>query len=270
MSAPPAVTDEAQRASPGGAGLHVQRSDGVVRLVLDRPPLNVLDIPLLEALDDALRRADRDPVVKVVVLAAAGRAFCAGVDVADHAPDRLERMLSAFHSVITRLLAMRPPVVAAVHGAALGGGCELLLAADVVLAREGAKLGQPEVQLGVFPPAALALLPRLVGRQKALDLVLTGRVIGAEEAATLGLVTRLIAAADFDDEVEAYSSHLASLSGAVLQLTKRTLLEATELPLAAALAHVDSLYAGELMRLRDAREGLSAFTEKRPPVWKEA
>ncbi len=269
MSTSSRVAEGAAGSAATVAGLRVERNGAVARLLLDRPPLNVLDIPLLEALDAALRSADSDPAVKVIVLSGAGRAFCAGVDVADHAPERVERMLAAFHSVIERMLSVRPPLVAAVNGAALGGGCELLFASDIVLASDDAKLGQPEVRLGVFPPAALALLPRLIGRQRALDVVLTGRAIRAEEAVRLGFVTRAIPADDFDSEVAACASQLASLSGPVLRLAKRTLLEAMDLPLASALAHTDAVYADELMRLPDAREGLAAFDEKRPPVWKE-
>lgn len=251
------------------AHVRVERHGRVTRVTLDRPPLNILDIPLLEELDVALGDAAADGNTGVLVLTGAGRAFCAGVDVADHMGDRMGRMLDGFHRVIERLLSFEAPVVAAVNGAALGGGCELLVACDLVLARDGAKLGQPEIRLGVFPPAAAALLPLRIGRQQALDLILTGRTFTASEGQTLGLVSRVFAADDFDDAVNAFVNDLASLSPAVLRLAKR----ATVTPETAVrhrLREAEHLYAGELMRLDDAHEGLRAFLEKRTPVWKGA
>lgn len=249
--------------------IRVERLDGVARIVLDRPPLNVLDIAMLEELNATLRDIAHDRSVAVLVLTGEGRAFCAGIDVADHMGDRVGPMLDAFHSVIESLLSIEPPVVAAVNGAALGGGCELLLACDLVLARDGAKLGQPEVRLGVFPPAATALLPSRIGLQRALDLILTGRTLTAAEAHGLGLVSRVIPADDFQTAVDAFAADLASLSAPVLRIAKR----ATTLPATGAMERLEAaefLYANELMQLADAREGLNAFLEKRAPEWKGA
>ncbi len=248
----------------------VECSDGLGRVVLDRPPLNVLDIAGMEALEDALARVARDPGVKAVLLTGRGRAFCAGVDVADHTEERVGPMLRAFHGVLEAMLSLEAPLVAAVDGPALGGGCELLLAADVVLAREGVRVGQPEILLGVFPPAAAVLLPRLVGRQAALDLLLSGRTLRAEEARDLGLVTRVLPAEGFASEADAYARHLASLSAPVLRLVKRAVREAEGVPVPAALERAHALYRGELMALHDPHEGLAAFLEKREPRWRDA
>jgi cyclohexa-1,5-dienecarbonyl-CoA hydratase len=247
--------------------IRIERRDGIVRVVLDRPPLNVLDIAMLEELDAALGGIAADDAVRVVVLTGAGRTFCAGIDVADHMGDRVRPMLDIFHSVIGRLLSLKPPVVAAVNGAALGGGCELLLACDLVLARDGAKLGQPEIRLGVFPPAAAALLPSRIGIQRTLDLILTGRTFTAAEGCSLGLVSRVIAADDFDAGVDAIVSDLASLSPPVVRLAKRAALVPATGD-ADRLEAAELLYANELVQLDDATEGLTAFLEKRPPAWK--
>jgi cyclohexa-1,5-dienecarbonyl-CoA hydratase len=260
-------------ASAGAAGAHVRvefAGDGVVKLVLDRPPLNVLDVAMLVELRDAIQQAAGAPGAKLLLLAGAGKAFCAGVDVADHTPERVPAMLEAFHGALNALAAVELPVVAAVHGAALGGGMELLLACDAVLVREDAKLGQPEIRLGVFPPYAAVVLPRLIGRQRALDLILSGRVVDGREAVVLGLATQALAAEDFDAGVGRYVAGIASLSGAVLRLTKRAVRSLMVQPAAAALASAERIYLDELMRLEDAREGLAAFMEKRPPAWKEA
>lgn len=248
----------------------VQRAGGVHRIALHRPPLNVLDIAMMEELDRVLAAAAEDAESKVVLLTGRGRAFCAGVDVADHTEERVEPMLRAFHGVIERLLSLEIPVVAAVNGPAFGGGCELVLAADVVLGRADAVLGQPEIKLGLFPPAAAVLLPRLVGRQAALDLLLSGRTVTMTEARDLGLVGRVFSADHFEAEVDEYVRSMAALSRPVLRLTKRTVRETTGLPLAEALHRAEAIYRDDLMRLQDPHEGLTAFLEKRQPVWMDA
>lgn len=237
---------------------------------MDRPPLNILDIPMLEELGAVLETVDGDPRVTAVLLTGAGRAFCAGVSVEDHTADRVDAMIGGFHAVIDRLLSLEAPVIAAVNGAALGGGCELALACDVVLAAESAKIGQPEIKLGVFPPAAAVLLPRLVGRQRAMDLVLSGRVMDAVEAARIGLVSRAVPADEFESAVEEYATGIASLSRPVLRLTKQAVVDGATGDTAAAMRRVERLYLEDLMKLEDAHEGLRAFVEKRAPVWTEA
>ena len=254
-----------------GEFLRLERpGDGVARLVLDRPPLNVLHIPMLQELDEVLTDLAADPELKLLVMTGEGKAFCVGVDVADHTADRVELMIEAFHGVIRKLLLLEVPVVAAVNGAALGGGCELLLACDLVIASEKAKLGQPEIRLGVFPPVAAALMPRLIGRQRALDLVLTGRVIGAAEAREMGLVGRVVPVEGFDEAIAEYVGSLSSLSRPVLRLTKRTVVDGMAEPLWDAFDRAEKRYLHELMELDDAHEGLAAFLEKREPVWRDA
>jgi len=245
------------------------RTGAIGRLVLDRPPVNVLDLAAMEALQSALAEAAGDAGLKVLAVSGAGRAFSAGVDVADHTADRVGRMLALFHGAVRQLMALEVPVVALVHGAALGGGCELALACDLVLARDDLKLGQPEIQLAVFPPVAAALLPQLIGRQRALDLILTGRTIGAAEALRMGLVSRVFTAAEFDAGTDAALAELASRSGPALRLAKRAVLEGMDLPFGPALQRAEDLYLNELMRLADVHEGLAAFMEKRAPVWED-
>jgi cyclohexa-1,5-dienecarbonyl-CoA hydratase len=211
-----------------------------------------------------------DASAAVLVVTGEGRAFCAGVDVADHTAERVDAMIESFHRALTRLVELEIPVVAAVNGAALGGGMELMLACDLVLAREGAKVGQPEIQLGVLPPFAAAVLPRRVGRATAMDICLTGRTLTAEEAHGLGLVQHVYPRETFDENADAFVKGLASLSPPVLRLTKRAVLEGARAPLPDALRAIERLYLDELMKLEDAQEGLSAFMEKRPPAWKGA
>lgn len=250
--------------------LRLEAEGGVRRLVLHRPPLNVLDIPMLRELEDAAAAVRGDPGASVLVVTGEGKAFCAGVDVADHTEDRVEEMIRVFHGALTSLLTLEIPVVAAVNGAALGGGLEVALACDVVLARDGAKLGQPEIQLGVFPPFAAAVLPRLVGRARALDLCLTGRTFTADEGQRLGLVQHVFPQETFAEEAARYVSGLAGLSAPVLRLAKRAVAEGVDAPMGEALHAAERIYLDDLMELDDAREGLAAFMEKRTPAWKGA
>jgi cyclohexa-1,5-dienecarbonyl-CoA hydratase len=245
------------------------REGGIGRLVLDRPPVNVLNLDTMVALQSAIAEAAADPRLKLLSVSGAGRAFSAGVDVADHTADRVGRMLELFHGAIRQLMALEAPVVALVHGAALGGGCELALACDMIFARDDLKLGQPEIQLAVFPPVAAALLPRLIGRQRALDLILSGRTIGAAEALRMGLVSRIFSTADFDAGSEAALIEIASRSGPALRLAKRAVLDGADLAFDPALTRAEDLYLHELMPLADVHEGLAAFMEKRAPVWEE-
>ena len=251
------------------SGVRLEREGSLARIIMDRPPLNVLDIRTLETFADLLDAVAGDSAIKVLTVAGTGKAFCAGLDVADHAEDKVERMLEIFHDVICQLRSLPMPVIAVVHGAALGGGCEIAMACDLVLARSDATLGQPEIRLGVFPPVAAALLPRRIGRQNALDLVLTGRVIGADEAQRLGLVTHAWPADDFAPRVAAYVETLQQLSGPTLRVAKHAIAAWLDVPFVAALQNAERLYLDELMKLEDAREGIAAFLQKRPPVWKE-
>ncbi len=247
--------------------ISLEISEDIARVTLNRPPLNILTLAMIRELTQALGELAERPGLKGLVLAASGRAFCAGVDVADHTPDRAEAMIRAFGHLFTTLRTFHVPTVVVVHGRALGGGTELAIGCDLVLAGASAQFGQPEITLGVFPPAAAALFPQLIGYQQAARLIFTGTVIGAEEAARLGLATYVVP----DDELSAalgrLLDQLRSLSAAVLPLAKRALLLGGDLGTAQALPRIEDLYLQDLMATADAREGIQSFLEKRPPVW---
>jgi len=248
--------------------LHLDRLHGAVRLVLDRPPVNVLTIDMLREVTAAVDLVAADSRATVLAITGQGKAFCAGVDVADHTPERVHDMIHAFHEALRRIRALEMPVVAVVNGAALGGGMEVALAADIVVARKGAKLGQPEILLGVLPPFAAAVLPGLVGRARAMDICLTGRTFLGDEAKEMGLAQHVWPDDDFPRASEEYVRSLSELSRPVLRLTKRAVVAGARGPLNDALPVVEGIYLDELMHLDDAREGLAAFLEKRPPQWK--
>ena len=242
----------------------LEKSNNIARVVMNKPPLNVVDIAMMQELDAALKSLKGDNETKVIVLAAQGKAFSAGVEVADHTPDKVDSMIKTFHGIFHTLWSLEQPVVAAVQGAALGGGCEIAIACDFIVASEKAKFGQPEIKLGVFAPIATLLLPRLIGRMKANELLLTGDTIDAREAERIGLVNKVTPVETFEQEVNVFVNRLAMLSGAALRYSKR----AITLGLEQGLASVEKYYLNDLMQSSDAIEGLNAFMEKRAPVWK--
>lgn len=251
------------------ATVRVRRTGRVAHLTLDRPPLNVLDLATLHALDGALADLGGDPELQVLVIAGAGeRAFSAGVAVQDHTPDRIDEMLATFHGAIRRLRALPAVSVAAVRGLCLGGGLELAAGCDLVVAADGAQLGQPEVELGCFPPLAAALYPALIGPRATFELLATGRRLDAAEALAIGLISERVAAADLDRRVGELVASLAAKSAPVLRLIKRAVAAGSEAAFAAALAESERLYTEELCPTADMTEGLQAFLEKRPPRWR--
>jgi len=241
---------------------------GIARLTLDRPPVNVLTTEVMRGLAAGLRRAASDPDVRVVRLDAAGKAFCAGVDVGDHVRDKLPAMMDALRDLFVAFEEVPQPIVAVVQGAALGGGLELLLGCDLVVASESATFGQPEIKLGVFAPPATVLLPRLIGARRATGLLLTGEPVNASEAKSLGLIHETFAPDALEAGAAARIDSLLALSGAALRLAKRAIREARDGTASDAHARLHELYLGPLMSTEDAHEGLRSFLEKRPPVWK--
>lgn len=253
-------------AIPGG--VRVVREGARVTLVLDRPPLNVLDRPLNRALAAEVARHGADPSVALLTLTGgAARGFSAGVEVADHVPGRVGPMLEDFHAAIRALWDAPCPTLAVVHGFALGGGLELALACDFVVVEAGSRLAFPEIALGCYPPAAAAMLPPRAGWAVACELVLTGEPFMPERALALGLVNRVAPAGQLEAEAERLVAPLLTRSPAVVREAKRALrLGATE-PMHEALAAIERRYLDHVMALDDAREGIAAFEEKRPPRW---
>lgn len=246
----------------------VRTFDGVATVTLDHPPLNVLTTAMLNELDGVLRDLDAVPELRLIVLRGAGRVFSAGVDVSEHMGDALEPMLDAFVRASLRLLECDVPTLAVVHGAALGGACELVALCDLAIAADDAKLGTPEISLGVVPPVAAAAFPAMVGEQRARALVLTGEPIRGSEAAAWGLVWKSVPGESLEAEVAKVSERFRAHSAASLRLAKRAFrVAATAASPAQAIMAADAEQRRSLPLLRDAEEGLRAFVEKRPPRW---
>lgn len=244
------------------------REGPLARITLDRPPLNVLTTSMLRELAAALAEADASPDVRLVRLDALGKMFSAGVDVADHVGDAVGPMLDALRELFLRFERLNVPTLAVVHGAALGGGLEVVLGTDLCLASERASFGQPEVKLGLFAPPASVLLPRIVGERRALGLLLSGQTLGAREAYEIGIVNRVFPEATFGPDADAFVAELLALSGSALRLAKKAVRAARGLPVERAHEACDRLYREELLHTEDAGEGLRAFLGKRAPVWK--
>jgi cyclohexa-1,5-dienecarbonyl-CoA hydratase len=242
--------------------------EGTATVTLNRPPLNVLDLEALAALRDALAELARDSQLAMVFVRGAGeRAFSAGTAVEDHVPGRVAAMLAALRKAIVGLRDLPAISIAAVGGHCLGGGMELAMACDLVIATEGSRFGQPEVDLGCLPPVAAALYPSRLGPGRTLELLATGEPIGAERAAALGLVQRLLPAHRIDDGCARLAAELGSKSTPVLRLIKRAVAAGRDLPFTEALAATERIYREELLPLADMREGVAAFLEKRRPAW---
>ena len=237
-------------------------------LVLNRPPLNVMNIAMMREINAGLEVLRGNPEAKVLVVKAEGKAFSAGVDVADHTADKVDGMMKEVHRTFELLDSFTIPSVAVVDGAALGGGCELAIYCDMVIASERGKFGQPEIKVGVFPPIAAAVFPRLVGRNRTLEFLMSGETISATEAERFGLINRVFPVEGFEQHVDAFLSKFTAQSRIILELTKRAVDTGLYRPCMEALSRAEDLYMNEMMKTEDANEGLQAFMEKRQPRWK--
>jgi cyclohexa-1,5-dienecarbonyl-CoA hydratase len=242
--------------------------DGVGRLVLNHPPVNILTRELMAGLREQLAALGSEKSLRALVLTAEGKHFSAGADVGEHLAPEYEEMIPEFIDTIMALYNFPAPVIAAVRGRCLGGGFEVVQAADIVIAGEGAVFGQPEIMLGVLPPAACALLPELCAPGLAADLVLSGDTINAQEAAAAGLVRRVVSDDSVEEEALALAGRMARHSAAALRMTKRALRAGIEGRVAEAMSRAGAIYVEELMATEDANERLKAFLEKRESVWK--
>jgi len=253
--------------------VHLRReADGIAEVVLDRPDvMNALSTATLVQLTAHLTAAAADPSVLAVVLSAAGeRAFCVGADLKERAAMTDAQIMAqrpTFRTAFGALLALPQPVIAAVHGFALGGGCELALSCDVIVADGTAVFGLPEATVGLVPGCGgTQLLARRIGPGRAADLIFSGRRVGADEAAAIGLADRLVPAGQARESALELARQFAANSPVAVRAAKQALRNGAGLGLAAALDVEDAAWrtaAGSA----DRREGIAAFAEKRPPVW---
>lgn len=244
----------------------LQREGQILHLTLNAPKANILDSAMIAGIEKALDEHSADPRLKAIVFEGEGKHFCFGASVEEHQANQAAAMLQRFHALFRRLSQLSIPTAALVRGQCLGGGLELASYCSWIFADTRSYFGQPEIKLAVFPPMASILLPWRLGGGAGLDLCVSGRSINAEEALDMRLVHSVTVdpASAF---AEFFTENLESLSASSLRLAERAL----RLPLARALEEelprIERLYLEELMKTHDANEGITAFLEKRPPVF---
>jgi cyclohexa-1,5-dienecarbonyl-CoA hydratase len=249
-------------------GIRYEVKEDIAVITLDSPPLNILTASRMDAISSHLEGVAADSTLKGVLFQANGRAFSAGADVEEHRPEKVEAMIGSFGRMFRGLDACELPVVAAVSGAALGGGFELAMMADVLLAGEEATFGQPEIRLGFFAPVGVIRLPALVGPARAMEIVCSGRTYTAAEMLSYGLVTRVVPAAALDGVVEEVLRDFRRSSPLIMRMNVRVLKRLRGRSFVQELEEANQVFCRDLMKTEDVREGLASFFEKRRPVWK--
>lgn len=237
----------------------------VVRITLNHPPLNVMDMEMMGELVAALEQVEAIPEISAVVFAGSERAFSAGVEIEAHQPENVRNMLAAFHSVIRAVVASRKLTIASVRRHCLGGGAELALMCDVVYAAPDAVFGFPEIKLACFPPVASVALAPVVGQKLAAEMVLTGRTLNGQEALAAGLVNGL--AEDPETLVQECLARVTQLSSAVLAIAKKAFYAWDAIHFDKGLVRAEQIYLDDLMKTADVQEGIRAHIERRRPVW---
>lgn len=248
--------------------LKTNSTDTLAYITLNRPPVNIINIAMMEELICAFKWAEEAPG-SLIVLNAEHKAFCAGVELAEYAGSQAEEMLDTFNRLFITMSAVEKPLVAAVNGVALGGGLEIVLFCDLVIASEKARFGQPEVTIGVFPPVSCYLLPRLLSWPLAMEMLLSGDLFDAARGEKLGLVNKILPEEDFAAGVDEYLKKFLNKSPAVLALAKKAASAGLNRDLTKGLAAIKTIFLNELLQTEDALEGLKALQEKRPPRWRK-
>ncbi len=246
----------------------LEREKKLLRLRLNRPKANIVDAAMIAALQEAFDQYAGNTALRGVLLDAEGPHFSFGASVEEHLPGSFAAMLRALHQLVEAMLDFPVPILVAIRGQCLGGGLEVVCAASQLFASPDAALGQPEIQLAVFAPAASCLLPERIGRGQAEDLLFSGRSIKAEEALSIGLINA-IAENPENAALDYFDKQLAPRSASSLRFAVRAVRGDLSLRIKARLAEVEALYTEGLMTTHDAVEGLTAFIEKRPARWEE-
>ncbi len=248
--------------------INLHKSNGVATVTLNAPPLNIISIAMMSEISAALEDISGDDEIRVIHFTGAGvKAFSAGVEIREHTPQLVEKMLVGFHDIFRGLIKSERVTIASVRGHCLGGGFELAAACDVVVASEGAKFSLPEIKLGCFPPVAAALFPRLVGAKRAEWLMTTGDTIDAHAAWEMGLVTEVVSDAALVSRADEMIATVCDKSAAVITLARHASPD-WRAEFLRDLDHAERVYLRDLVRTADMHEGLTAFAEKREPSWR--
>ncbi|HKB99464.1 MAG TPA: enoyl-CoA hydratase/isomerase family protein [Terriglobales bacterium] len=247
--------------------LEINATAPIARVKLINPPLNVIDLRMAHELHETLTEIESRDNISVILFEGDSRAFSAGVDIKAHLPEQIHEMFTSFHAVIRAIVASRKVTIAAVRGACLGGGAELAAVCDMVYAARDASWGFPEIKLGCYPPVAAVALPSLVGQKRAAELILTGRQISGDDAVAIGLANRSARAEELETVVQEALTELRQLSPLALAHAKKAIYAWDAIHFDKGLARAEKIYLEELISTADAREGIIAFLDKRPPKW---
>lgn len=240
----------------------------VATLTLTKPPLNVMDIEMMNEMCDALETLLKESNFHALVIRSGEKVFSAGVSVEDHLGEKGEAMIHLFHKMFQILLEVPCPTIAVVESAAIGGGCELATACDIVIATEKAKFGQPEINLALFPPVSAVTFPWITGVNRTMELLLTGDTIDVQKAYEWGFVNKIVLPEELEITIEELLGKFRSKSSVALKYTKKAVREAMANSYAGSIGKVEHLYLRGLLPTEDAQEGLHSFIEKRKPEWK--
>jgi len=247
--------------------INIIQDDLQCEIVLNRPPLNILNIEMMKELNSVFKSVKKNENLRLLSISAEGKVFSAGADVAEHTEEKVEEMMDEFLRMFELLNEIKCPTLAVVKGSALGGGCELALFCDMVVASEKAKFGQPEIMVGVYPPVSVVIFPYLIGRNRSIELLIQGKSVKADEADRIGLINKAVPEDQFDEYVQDFKDQILDKSPVVLGITKKIIDKALYLKVEEGLEKAKKVYLEKLMKTKDANEGLEAFLEKRKPEW---
>ena len=248
--------------------LKFDKAAGVARITLNRPKFNMMNIQMMNELNGLLEDLLEDDDLKCLAIDAEGKHFCTGVEVADHKPAKVDDMIATFNRIFELTEQLEVPIIAVVQGYCLGGGMELAIACDVIVAGQGAQFGQPEIKVGFFPPYAAMRLPQLVGSAKAIEICTTGKFYSAAEAHGLGLIAHVVEDDQPAEAAEKIVKEIQANSPLIIRLNKRAVKQHLGLSFKPALEGVSDLFLNTLMKTEDTLEGIASYEEKRKPEWK--
>ena len=248
--------------------LKFEKAEGVARITLNRPKFNMMNIDMMSELNGLLEELLKDNELKCLAIYAEGKHFCTGVEVADHKPENVDAMIAVFNRIFELTEQLEVPILAVVQGYCLGGGMELAIACDSIIAAEGAQFGQPEIKVGFFPPYAAMRLPQLIGPAKAIEICTTGKFYGAADARGLGFVAHVVPDDQLAEAADKLITEITANSPLIIRLNKRAVKQHLGLAFKPALEGVSELFLNTLMKTEDTLEGIASYEEKRKPEWK--
>lgn len=237
------------------------------KIILSKPSLNILDVEDLVKLSELLDEVRNEPNIKAITIESDQKIFSAGVNVSDHSKENISHMLKTFHNVFFKMLDLQIPTISLVKSGCIGGGCELALFSDFILASEKAYFSQPEIKIGCYPPVSLAYFSYIMGHKKSLEMILTGNKIYARDALYHGLINQVYTENEFDSKTEKFIESITINSSSVIKTTLNAFKKLHYSELREKLELSEKIYLEELMQLEDSQEGIKSFLEKRPPEW---